>query len=488
MQHGVRFDGLLNCFSNVQVFCCSKASPFAVMACQTLKLAHLHADRLLTASNLLMTTAANDGQHAMTCQAWHEQPGLQERLEFYIARAEAAMGFARTAARLQAHSTQQSQASHNLSDEDATLQQPASQEQLNANLAFIEENTGDLQLETVQNAPPIYNQMLIKPDRTSAAYQQACRKGIAAFSTAAQFLPDEWEFHLYIAKLLRKSAASDQKVLSHLAKACCLAKLHNKGLIEPLYQLHSMRLKLALRVSPDLDVVGRYSFAKAAQPEPELPQGQSSLQQFNSAAAEVNEISLQPATNSMLEQAPRHGPSAQQGVPAAATDRHGAIVSDAMAAMTWCLEQSKSGNYETFHKARYRQAQALHTQGQYGEALQILQPLFRKKGLHSFSINLYMIDMKAGNKVRKAHLISSIAQTLLDICITCSMVCLESNVKHAVVGTQRKTLLLNSGSARPGIATLISAMYGDSQTEYLYAEHTCSCLQAVLHADLQDFG
>ena len=100
----------------------------------------------------------------------------------------------------------------------------------------------------------------------------------------------------------------------------------------------------------------------------------------------------------MLEQAPRHDSPAQQVVLATGTDRRNDIVSDAMAAMSWCLEQSKSGHYEMFHKARYRQAHALQSEGQIHEALQTLQPLFRKKGSHSFSINMFMIERRLAKR------------------------------------------------------------------------------------------
>lgn len=356
----------------------------------------LHADTYMTASHLLMTTAANDGERAMTCESWHDQPQLQERLDLYLARAQAAMGFARTATRLQA--PQQGGVLEAPSDGDSGQQHQAKLGQLNANLAFIEENSGSLQLEIVQNAPPRYNQMQRVPVRTSAAYQQSCHAGLAAFSKAVQLLPDEWEFQLNLAKLLRKSGGADEQVLWHLAKACCLAKLHNKGLIEPMYQLHALRLKLLLSNSPDLDVLGRYSFTPSATAELVQVEAQSSPQAIITADARTTEGDVQAeGSDSAPSQATEQPAPAAQ--PAASSNRNCSLLSDAMAAMAWCLEKSKTGNHETFHKARYRQAHSMYCQGQHQEALQVLQPLFKRRGSHSFCINFYMIETQMGAKV-----------------------------------------------------------------------------------------
>lgn len=375
---------------------CRIASVLKTYVCALLSL--LSADTYLTASHLLMTTAANDAQQAMTCKAWHDQPRLPERLHRYFARAEAAMGIARTAALLQADDPAQGQVVSSSSDKEIQQQQQQQQqariEQLNANLAFIEENSGSLQLERVQNAPPIYNQMLLVPDKESTTYCQSCQVGLAAFSKAAQRLPDEWEFQLNLAKLLRKSGGSAQQVLWHLAKACCLAKLHNKGLIEPLYQLHALRLKLSAQDSADLELLGRYSFAPPVLAEPMQGDDQSSPQ-----LALTDTDNTQEEADAAMQQASEHTQALQTALPAASTATQNPVWSDAMGALSWCLEHSKAGNHETYHKVRYRQAHALYSQGQHDVALQVLQPLFRKKGSNSFSINMYMISNGSSSKV-----------------------------------------------------------------------------------------
>ena len=346
-----------------------------------------------------MNIAANDGKQAMTCDSWYDKPRLQERLDLYLARAEAATQFARAATLLQA--PQQGGALQALPDSDLQQQHQAKLDQLNANLACIEESSGNLQLERVQNVPPKYNQMQNVPVRTSAAYQQSCHAGLAAFRKAAELLPDEWEFQLKLAKMLKKSGGADKLVLWHLGKACCLAKLHNRGLIEPLYQLHALRLKLLLSSSPDLDLLGRYSFTQPGTAEPMQLEAQNSPEGVATADAQTVEEDVQAeGPGSVPLQATEQ--TAQAAQPAASSNRNRSLLSDAMAAMAWCLEKSKTsktGNHETFYKARYRQAHSLYCQGQHQEALQVLQPLFKKKGSQSFCINLYMDKTPKRSKV-----------------------------------------------------------------------------------------
>lgn len=328
----------------------------------------------------------------MTCEAWHKQPRLQQRLDLYLGRAEAAADFARTAATLLTKTQQHGQtpAAHN-----QLQQQP---QQLGDHLAFIEEQVGDLQLIRLQNAPPLYNQMQFAPHRSSAVSHQARQVGLKAFGKASQLLPDEWEFQLNLAKLFRKDGASDARAMWHLAKACCLARLHAGGQIEPVYQLHALRLKLLQQPNPDLTLLSRYSFNPQQQTEPMHHGAASPALQGNPSVPQQDQFVDTSAADI------QHRLADPQPAIHASSTAEGAVFEDATAAMTWCLDQSKcfskSGKEETFHKARYRQAQALSIRGRHAEALQTLQPLFQgRRSSHSFSISVHMIDVEKSSQV-----------------------------------------------------------------------------------------
>lgn len=302
---------------------------------------------------------------AKTADQWWPSD-LQHRYSLYYQRALASIHYAKLAAA-------------NLTD---------TKERANT-LAFLEEQAGTLFLEQVQNAPPVYNQMHNSPKSVDPQYRQKCAAGLEAFQQAQLSLNEEWEFQLCIAKFLKKLGGNDEQVLHHLAKACHLAKEFADGTVESMYQLHATRLKLLQQPQPCLALLQRHCF---------LPETRAQL------------ASTTGSSQSSQDQASMGADAAQliAGSNVEMTDegRLAVIFEDAMSAMEFCLEQSKpsrGGQHETFHKARYRRAQALFWQGKPGAALAELQPCFKIRSKHGFAINMFLIPegVKRATKVRR---------------------------------------------------------------------------------------
>ncbi len=340
---------------------------------------YVPADTYLTAASSLASIAANhvatqsgNEDLAMTPETWQERLELQQRFKLYSSRALAAIAYAQLAA--------------------ADI--PDAQER-SSNLAFLEEQKGSLLLEQIQDAPPMYDQMKLCPDRDSAAYQQACTAGLESFQRAQLILPEEWTFQLCIAKMLRKLHMEPGQVLHHLANACMLAKQMVGGSVEAMYQLHSMRLKLLQEEQSDLHLLGRHYF---------LPETPSALLSANSA----QELA---GTSASLASLSASASSSQS------SDEADLIYEDAMSAMDFCLEQSKqhsrNGSYETFHKAHYRRAHALRWKGQQEQALAELQPFFKGKAKNGCVINMFIIP----DGVKKAAKVPLLALVHIIVCI-----------------------------------------------------------------------
>ena len=333
-------------------------------------MACLYADVYVTAGNTLANAAV---EKAMTTQQWR-QSDLHHRHSLYCHRALSAIHYASLAA-----------ADIGDAKERADT------------LAFLEEQKGNLFLEQVQNAPPLYNQMQDSPKSDDPQYRQKCLAGFYGFQKAQLTLHEEWEFQLSIAKLLRKLGTDSRQVLHHLANGCHLAKEFAGGSVESMYQLHSTRLKLLQQEQLDLAALQQHCF---------LPETRLELERITAAAGgsvlpeHASSSSGTPSAALTAEAALALGSSAMQ------SDQQQAQVlyRDAMSAMEYCLEQSKhsrGGQHETFHKARYRRAQALYQQGQQQQALAELQPLFKGKSRHGFAVNMYVIPegVNKGKKV-----------------------------------------------------------------------------------------
>ena len=298
----------------------------------------------------------------MTADKW--QADLQHYYSLYCDRALATIKFARMAAA-------------NIVDAKERAD----------TIAFLEEQKGTLFLEQVQNAPPLYDQMQMSPKSVDPHYRQKCLAGLEAFQRAQLTLDEEWEFQLCIAKLLRKLGGDHEQVLHHLAMACHLAKQFAGGSVESMYQLHACRLKLLQQSHPNLAPLQRHCF---------LPEARLQL-----TSATTEEQSSQDQVPLGAGAAPvMTGSNSEMSH----SERAAIIFQDAMNAMEYCLEQSKTsrgGQHETFHKARYRRAQALHWQGKPGAALAELQPCFKTRSRQGFAINIFVIPegVKRATKV-----------------------------------------------------------------------------------------
>ena len=348
------------------------------------------ADVYVSAGSTLSDAAVDT---AVTAEEWW-QLGLQQRYSMYCNRALATICYARLAAA-------------NLTDA-----------KVRANtIGLLEEQKGTLFLEQVQNAPPMYNQMQKSPKSVDPQYRMKCLAGLEAFEQAQLTLKEEWEFQLCIAKFLRKLGGGNSRVLHHLALACHLAKEHADGSVESMYQLHATRLKLLQENQPNLARLERHCF---------LPETRLQL-----TSATGSNQSSQDQTTSGEDAAPA---MAGSNVEISHEERAAIIFQDAMSAMEYCLEQSKTskgGQHETFHKARYRRAQALRWQGQPGAALAELQPCFKSRSKQSFAINMFVIPegIKRAPKVRKLTItVEEVSCSAVAICVH---VCLRVST-HAV--------------------------------------------------------
>ena len=319
------------------------------------------ADVYATASSTLSNAAV---EQAMTAEQWW-QSDLHHRYSLYCDRALAAIQYARLAA-------------GNITDTKERAD----------TIVFLEEQKGTLFLEQIQDAPPLYNQMQNSPKSVDPQYRQKCLAGLEAFQHAQLTLDEEWEFQLCIAKLLRKLGADSEQVLHHLAKACHLAKQFAGGSVESMYQLHATRLKLLQASQPNLAILQRHCFLKDTR-------GQMALTTASYQSGPHQAMSSADATSAA-------GMSSSNAV-IPDKERVAIVFQDAMSAMEYCLEQSKRGQYETFHKARYRRAQALRWRGQQAQALAELQPCFKSRSKQGFAINMFVIP----EGVKKATKVSS---------------------------------------------------------------------------------
>ena len=309
------------------------------------------ADVYVTAGNALANAAVDT---CMTVEQWR-QSNLPSRHSLYCNRALSAIHFARLAA--------------------ASIADPKERADT---LAFLEEQVGDLALQQVQDALPLYDQIDIRPLATDPQYKQKCLAGLAAFQKAQLTLNEEWEFQLSIAKFLRKLGGEPTQVLHHLAKACHLANEFAGGSVEAVYQLHATRLKLLREDQPNFAALKQHCFLPELQPQ--LPSASAS-HDFSSVPAALQ------ASTSAAHMADSAAADAQ-ALPAGITqdsqsdaDHTEAIFQDAMSAMEFCVEQSKG-----FHKARYRRAQALRWRGRLAESLAEVQPFFKTRSRHGFAI------------------------------------------------------------------------------------------------------
>lgn len=323
----------------------------------------------------------------MTAEQW--QSDLQDRYSLYCTRALATIHYAKRAA--------------------ANITDPKERA---ANFAFLEEQKGTLFLEQVQNAPPVYNQMQRSPKYVDPHYRQKCLAGLEAFQQAQLTLNEEWEFQLCIAKLLRKLGGDDNQVLHHLALACHLAKDYAGGTVESMYHLHATRLKLLQQSHPNLALLHRHCFL----PETRLLLASTTGCSQSSQDQAMSGADAAPAmtgSNDEMNREERAGAAAGMtgsNGEMSHEERAAVMFQDAMSAMEYCLEQSKTsrgGQHETFHKARYRRAQALRWQGQPGAALAELQPCFKSRSKQGFAINMFLIHagVKRTTKVSEFELL-----------------------------------------------------------------------------------
>jgi hypothetical protein len=101
--------------------------------------------------------------------------------------------------------------------------------------------------EDLQNVPPQYDQLLFCPVKDDPGYQAGYSRAMAAFHAAALSNDRQWRFVWWQGRCARKVGEPPAVYLGLLARACHLASIQPLGLLDPLYSLHSARLKLLLQ-------------------------------------------------------------------------------------------------------------------------------------------------------------------------------------------------------------------------------------------------
>lgn len=90
--------------------------------------------------------------------------------------------------------------------------------------------------------------------------QKSCAQAFSNWKYSCRIFHDEWSFPYYMGKLVWKLKEDGyaEKALDLFAQANQFADLHEGGLIDPLYKLHSTRLKLLNGGCTDWALLTRY--------------------------------------------------------------------------------------------------------------------------------------------------------------------------------------------------------------------------------------
>jgi hypothetical protein len=175
------------------------------------------------------------------------------------------------------------------------------------------ELTATKQYARLRNAPPRFDQLELVPQRSDAQMQEEASVALTAFMRCADLLPGEYYYPMYIGKLMRKLGKPAAEYLPELALSCALATRYHNGLLEPVYALHSARLRVldscCIDQEPEtLRLLGTYCFKQEHQ--------------------QLLERLLPPSTESCIL------------TPPFAREVAEIIRADGIAAMNWCIESN----------------------------------------------------------------------------------------------------------------------------------------------------
>lgn len=187
-----------------------------------------------------------------------------------------------------------------------------------AKLTKAFESFGLSLLDETSNAPPLYNQWLSSPEKSTKEYRTKVRCALSAFIGGTRVSPQRWTNYMHAGICMRSLEYPAEKYLTALATACELAKSEYGGLIDPIYELHAARLHLITKLwSP------------------------------SSRAFRLNvDVSKQKW---LIDVASYYCFENQDSTPIGYAQAAGFLFDDAVAAMNWCLE-----NRVFYHKARVR--------------------------------------------------------------------------------------------------------------------------------------
>jgi hypothetical protein len=231
--------------------------------------------------------------------------------------------------------------------------------------AELLELSGSKHYDEVDDVPPQYNQLDIRPLRNDSVRIQVTECALRAYQSAEKILPDEWAFKMHIGRCYRRLGKAPKEYLPLFARACQLAIVHhNGGLVDPVYTLHNARLKLVQQAQKELSLtttsevlywVGKFCFLKETQDKlKEICYGF-----FDTPENAVFNLSEEQITSCCA-----------------------ALITDCVAALEWCLEKQKS-----YHRAALGLAKFYAGNGDSEQVIKYLAPLFSKYKA-TFNLNM----------------------------------------------------------------------------------------------------
>ena len=219
--------------------------------------------------------------------------------------------------------------------------------------------------DEVNDVPPQYNQLDIRPSSDDSRVIMATKSALRAYKSAESILPDEWAFKFNIGRCLKRLGSAPKEYLPMFARACELAiKHHNSGLVDPVYTLHNSRLKLVQQAQKEKKLsakdvlcwVGKFCFLKETQ----------------NTLKDIHPRFFDSTENSYAEM------SEQQAAACCS-----ALLNDCTTALEWCLEKHKG-----YHRASLALAKFHAANGDSEQVIKYLAPLFsRYKAIFTFNMS-----------------------------------------------------------------------------------------------------
>ncbi|GMH32855.1 hypothetical protein BSKO_00689 [Bryopsis sp. KO-2023] len=219
--------------------------------------------------------------------------------------------------------------------------------------ASAEEMIAEILYCRLQRSPPFHYDTHLE-GTLDEEEKETCLAGISWWETSRRIFDQEWSFPLYLGRMIwkLKNPGYEEKVMDLFAEAAHLASLHEGGLVDPIYKLHSTRLKLLMRGCRDWKLLTKYVFDPANQ-----------QQDFSDSTETEKKCQV--------------------------------IFDDCREALEFCR-----GKVGTYHKVHYHLALAYFKKGNYEGAGSHIRQLF-VQGKKPFCISMTRIDPEVFSGSRK---------------------------------------------------------------------------------------